>query len=131
MNEQLKQHFLGLYQMVLADTEIHPKELELLYKIGREQGVTEQDIQAAIFVPTNAVTLTSFNDDEKIEYLYNLARMAWADGVIDNSEIECLKQSCKRLGFAEEYAADITEFLLTQAKEDKSFKDVLETIKKS
>jgi DnaJ-domain-containing protein 1 len=56
MNEKLKQHFLGLYQMILADTEVHPKELELLYQIGKEKGISEQDIQNAIFSPNTLLS---------------------------------------------------------------------------
>ncbi|MDR3226711.1 MAG: hypothetical protein LBT56_03460 [Prevotellaceae bacterium] len=130
MNEGLKQHFLGLYQMILADTEVHPKELELLYLIGKEKGVSEQEIQNAIFSPAHLFSFESLsNDDEKIGYLYDLARMAWADGVLDDVEIDCMKSACKRLGFSEEYTAEITTFLLKQAENGRSVRDVFETIK--
>jgi uncharacterized tellurite resistance protein B-like protein len=130
MDERLKQHFLGLYQMILADTEVHPKELELLYRIGKEKGVTEQDIQSAIFSPNNLLTSENLlSDDEKIEYLFDLARMAWADDVLDDTEIVSMKSACIRLGFSEEYSADITNFLLEQAKSGKDIAAVLEIIK--
>ncbi|MDR3285828.1 MAG: hypothetical protein LBT27_00105 [Prevotellaceae bacterium] len=130
MNEKLKQHFLGLYQMILSDTEVHPKELELLYLIGKEKGVSEQEIQNAIFSPTNLFSFESLsNDDEKIGYLFDLARMAWADGVLDPVERECMINAGKRLGFSEERTADITNFLLEQAENGRSVRDVFETIK--
>ncbi|NDP27162.1 MAG: hypothetical protein GZ087_07025 [Flavobacterium sp.] len=81
MNENEKKMFLGLYQMLLADAEVHPNELEQLYLIGKEKGgINENEIQEAIFSPNTLVSLESLNDDERIEYLYNLARIAWADG---------------------------------------------------
>ena len=52
MNEKEKKMFLGLYRMLLADTEVHPKELETLYQIGQEKGgITEEEIKEAIFSP--------------------------------------------------------------------------------
>ncbi len=130
MKENDKKMFLGLYQMLLADAEVHPKELELLYQIGKEKGgVTEEEIQRAIFSPNTFVSLDSLSDDERIEYLYNLSRMAWADGKIDDKEKEILREASKRLGFAEENVIEISEFLLEQAKENNSFEVVLETIK--
>ena len=132
MNDNEKKMFLGLYQMLLADAEVHPNEIEQLYLIGKEKGgISENEIQQAIFSPNTLVSLESLNDDERIEYLYNLARIAWADGRIDGKELEILREVSKRLGFAEENAVEITEFLLEQAKEKKAFELILQTIKNS
>jgi uncharacterized membrane protein YebE (DUF533 family) len=60
-----------------------------------------------------------------------LSRIAWADGEIDDKERETLQDACKRLGFAKENVVEISEFLLKQAKEKKSFEEVLQTIKNS
>jgi len=132
MDDNEKRMFLGLYQMVLADETVHPKELELLYQIGKEQGnLSKEEIQQAVFSSNTVISKEDLNDDEKIEYLYNLARMAWADGDLDDKEIETLQKTSRRLGFAEENVVEISDFLLEQAKEEKLFKEVLETIKNS
>lgn len=132
MNEKEKKMFLGLYQMMLTDAEVHPNELELLYEIGTEKGgISENEIQQAIFSPNTLVSLEHLNDDERTEYLYNLSRIAWADGKIDTKEKETLMEASKRLGFAKENAEVISEFLLQQAKEKKTFEEVLQTIKNS
>jgi uncharacterized tellurite resistance protein B-like protein len=132
MNENEKKMFLGLYQMLLADAEVHPKELELLYEIGKEKGgISEEEIQRAIFSPNTLVSLETLNDEGRIEYLYNLSRIAWADGYINDKEKEILEDASKRLGFAEENTTEIAEFLLDQAKEKIPFEKVLQTIKNS
>ena len=132
MNENEKKMFLGLYQMLLADAEVHPNELEMLYQIGKEKGgISEEEIQQAVFSPNTFVSLDSMNDDERIEYLYNLSRIAWADGRIDDKEKEVLQDASRRLGFAKENVVEITDFLLEQAKEKKSVIEILETIKNS
>lgn len=132
MEENYKKMFLGLYQMLLADAEVHPKELELIYQIGKEKGiVSEKEIQAAVFSPNSFISLESLSDDERIEYLYNLSRIAWADGKIDEKEKVVLLDASQRLGFAKEYSSAIADFLLLQAKDNKSFDEVLQIIKNS
>lgn len=132
MNENEKKMFLGLYQMLLADAEVHPNELELLYQIGKEKGgISEEEIQSAIFSPNTVISLETLSDDGRIEYLYNLSRIAWADGKIDDKEKEILEEASKRLGFAEENVKEIAEFLFEQAKGKVPFEEVLQTIQNS
>lgn len=132
MKENDKKMFLGLYKMLLADGEVHPNELNLLFQIGKEKGgITEEEIQQSIFSPNAVFSLDDLTDDERIEYLYNLARIAWADGNVDDSERKLLKGVCKELGFAEENVEEISEFLLEQAKDNKAFEYVLQLIKNS
>lgn len=132
MNDKEKKMFLGLYQMMLTDAEVHPNELELLYEIGTEKGgISEQEIQQAIFSPNTLVSIENLNDQERTEYLYNLSRIAWADGKIETKERDTLIEASNRLGFAKENAKTITEFLLQQAEEKKSFEEVLQIIKNS
>lgn len=132
MTENEKKMFLGLYQMMLADAEIHPNELEMLYQIGKERGgISESEIQQAVFSPNTFVSLNSLNDEERIEYLYNLARIAWADGMVDVKEKDLLQEASRRFGFFEENVITISEFLLKQAKAKKTFEEVLQIIEKS
>lgn len=132
MNENEKKMFLGLYQMLLVDAEVHPNELALLYQIGKEKGgITEEEIQQAVFSPNNFISLDSLSDADRIQYLYNLSRVACADGTIDEKEIQSLQETSKHLGFLEENALEITEFLLEQAKVNRSFDEVLRIIKTS
>lgn len=128
MNENLKKLFLELYQMIISDSEVHPKELELLYQLGKDKGISEQEIQAAVFSPNNLFSTESLSDDEKITYLYNMAQIAWADGRLDDKEKETLHNTCKRFGFAEEYVAEISDFLLTLAEKKKTINEVLQII---
>ncbi|MBI1222434.1 MAG: hypothetical protein GC180_07515 [Bacteroidetes bacterium] len=132
MEEIDKKKFLGLYQMLLIDAEVHPKELELLYEIGKEKGgITEEEIQEAIFSPNTLINLESLSSEDKIEYLYNLARIAWADGKIDDQEINLLQETSIRLGFGSENAEEISHFLIKEIKANKTFSEVLSTIENS
>lgn len=132
MKEKDKQMFLGLYYMLLSDSEVHPKELELIYQIGKEKGgISDDEIQQALFSPNKFVSIENLSNEERIEYLYNLSRIAWADGKIEMKEKEMLQEASKRLGFGEENVEVITDFLIEQVKEKKSFEEILKTINNS
>ena len=115
--------------MILSDSEVHPKELELLYQLGKDKGITEQEIQAAVFSPNNLFSSESLTDDQRITYLFNMAQIAWADGKLDDKEKETLYNTSKRFGFPEEYIVEISNFLLLQAENNKTIDEVLLTIK--
>jgi uncharacterized tellurite resistance protein B-like protein len=131
MDTKSKRLFLELYQMILSDTEVHPKELEVLYLIAKEHGISEAEMQEGLLYPGSFISSDDLNKNERIKHLYNLARIAWADGVLDDREIETLQSASKRLGFAEENVDTIATFLLEQAHENKSFEEVLEIIENS
>jgi len=128
MNENLKKLFLELYQMIISDSEVHPRELELLYQLGKEKGISEKEIQMAVFSPNNLFSSESLSDEEKITYLYNLAQIAWADGNLADNEKATMYNTCRRFGFGEEYILEISDFLLSQAENKKSISEVLQII---
>jgi len=114
--------------MVIADGVVEAKELETLYRIGRENyHLTSEEINK------NVVTAgTSFVAPEKMEdrisILYEMAEIAWADGIIDDTEKSLLAKYALRLGFQEENADDIAEYMLHQVKEGVTLAEVINQI---
>lgn len=125
MDAILKSHFLALYCMVLADGIIEANELEVLYRIGRENyGLAPTEILEAVRDGG-----TSFRNPEdlkgKIRILYDMAQIAWADGTIDESERQLLKKYVTRLGFMEQNVDGITDFILQNVGDGKSFEEII------
>lgn len=114
--------------MVLADGIIEAKELETLYRIGTENyGLTlEQITQAIKESGTSFVSPQSLED--KIRTLYDMCQIAWADGVIDESEINLLKKYVVKMGFQPENANEITSFMLDRVKQGKNVTEILNEI---
>ena len=128
MEEKLKSRFLGLYHMVISDGIVESKELETLYRIGQENyHLSPEDITKYI---SSVGTSYSVNDNIEIQIgiLYEMAEIAWADGVIDDSEKRLLSRYAVRFGFAKENADAITDFMLEQVKNCVSKKDVINLI---
>lgn len=118
MEEKLKSHFLNLYHMALSDTEIDTKELEMLFLIGAEKGISKTEISKVVLEPDNIKFNAPKTILEKIECLYDFARIAWADGRIDENEKWLLHMFSKKFGFIEENIPTIIHFLLDEAKKD-------------
>lgn len=129
IDEKIKSHFLNLYAMALTDTQIDTKELELLYDMGMERGIPKDDIQEIILRPDLVKFSIPEETLDKMEYLYDFARMAWANGEVDDYERVALTKFCKKFGFLEENVDSIVEFLLEEAEKGTSKLDLLNTVK--
>lgn len=127
MTEELKSHFLNLYQMVLSDTEIDPEELILLYRIGIEHNVSSDEINRLLICPNKSVIPS--DTETKVKYLYDLARMAWSDGKLDDNEENTLKMLCRKFGFMENNIDAICEYLLHEAQNNTPVEEIINSIK--
>ena len=128
IDDRLKWHFFNLYCMALSDTDFDPREAEQLYKIGLEHGLDKNMIDEIVVTsglrPEMPNTL-----EEKVAYLYDLTRMAWADGKIEEEERQMLIKNTMRLGFKDENKDTIVDFLINSVKENKSLSQIINEIK--
>jgi uncharacterized tellurite resistance protein B-like protein len=111
----LKKQFLNLYQMALADSKLEVSELELLYKIGEEKGIPVTEIDDIIIHPDLVEDFKPETVIEKVECLYDLARIAVADGNVDENERKLLNSFAHKFDFKEENIPLIVQFLVDEA----------------
>lgn len=128
LNEGLKSHFLSLYCLTVSDNDVHPKELETLYKIGLEYGISKEEIHSIIMQPHNAM-ITPNTVEEKVAYLYNLTRIAYADGKILKEEKELIGKYAVKFGFPKENENAIVEYFLHSVQEGKTLNDIQQELK--
>ncbi len=131
LTPELKTHFLNLYHMALSDSQVDVRELETLYRIGEARGVGRTDIDALLLQPGPVNFSPPDTILEKIDCLYDLCLIAWADGVLDEDEKQTLALYCSRFGFREENIATICEFLLEEAARNTPKEQVLSTVSQS
>ena len=128
IDDSLKWHFFNMYCMALSDTDFDPKEAELLYKIGLEHGLDKTVIDEIVVTsglrPEAPVTI-----EEKVAYLYDLTRMAWADGKIEEEERLVLIKNILRFGFKEGNKEQIMNYLIESVRKDKSLEQIINEIK--
>ncbi len=121
---ELKSHFLRLYQMAFTDDNFDVLELQMLYRFAEERGVGQEQLSEVLLNPSQDSTIPKELED-KIEYLYDLALMIWADGIATEDEVNTLRKYCIKFGFLEENVEDICDFLLENAKQNVSKKQLM------
>ena len=114
--------------MVIADGIVEAKELEALYRIGRETYKLSPEEINSYVVSAGSSFVAPDKMEDRISILYEMAEIAWADGVIDKTERDLLSRYAIRLGFLEENANDIAEFMFQQVKDGISKEDVINSI---
>lgn len=116
ISSELKTHFLRLYQMAFSDDNFDVLELQMLYVFAQQRGVTEEQLNYILLHPTNDIYIPE-TLEMRVEYLYDLALMIWADGKETEDERNTLKKYCKRFEFLNENIEELTSYLLKCAKE--------------
>jgi uncharacterized tellurite resistance protein B-like protein len=131
VTELQKSHFLNLYHIALCDMQIEPSELEKLYLIGSEKGITSQEIDSIVLHPDKVKFIIPESIEQKIEYLYELAQIAWSDGKIDSNEKFTLELFCSKFGFEQENISTITKFVLDEVEKKTKLSDVLSIVQQN
>lgn len=126
--EKMKLHFLNLYCMVIADGIIDPKEMETIYRIGRENyGLSEEEINKAV-VGAGTTFKVPESNEERVRILYEMAIIAWADGRIEDSERKMLRNYALRYGIVESSVTAFVDYLLENAHKNVTEEDVIKDL---
>lgn len=124
LESSLKGHFLNLYHMALSDAEVDTRELEMLYRIGEEKGILRSEIDEVVIRPDTVRFTAPESVFEKIECLYDFARIAWADEKIDENEQRVMQMFCTKFGFEKDNIPEIVQFLLDEANKGTSKEEI-------
>lgn len=109
---QLKSHFLRLYQMALTDDNFDTLELQMLYHLAEERGIPREELDKLFLNPVNQEANIPEDLNIRIEYLYDLTRIMWADGKITDDELNTLKKYCKKFEFLDENIDELSSYLI-------------------
>ncbi|SHH42549.1 tellurite resistance TerB family protein [Flavobacterium defluvii] len=109
---EVKSHFLRLYQMALSDDQFDVLELQMLYHFADERGIPKEELDKLFLNPINTEFIVPETLNTKIEYLYDLTRIIWADGKITDDELNMLRKYCRKFDFLEENINDLSDYLI-------------------
>ncbi len=127
ITNELKGHFLRLYQIAFADDNFDKLELEMLYKFASDRGLTKEQLDGILLNPSASVSIPE-SIETRVEYLYDLAIMIWADGKVDEDEYVALKKYCKKFGFLDENIEALADYLLESANNGVSKEEIINSI---
>ncbi|WP_292890326.1 hypothetical protein [Nonlabens sp.] len=127
ITNELKGHFLRLYQIAFADDNFDKLELEMLYKFANDRGLTKVQLDGILLNPSTNTTIPG-SLETRIEYLYDFAIMIWADGKVDDDEYVALKKYCRKFKFLDENIEALADYLLESAKNGVSKQEIINSI---
>ncbi|WP_079243593.1 hypothetical protein [Chryseobacterium indologenes] len=129
ITECLKAHFLRLYQMAICDDDFSALELKMLYKCAEERGISSKNLDDILLNPINLKSLIPKTIEEKVDYLYDLTAMIWADGVVSPNEYSAMQKYVLMFGFLEENTTAIVDYLIEAIKIGKNKSEILYELK--
>ena len=92
-------HFASMASLAAIDGEINPKEKAILDRFARKLDISDQEYKE-VMKKKNKYPIDPQNDAEKrLERLYDLFRMIFADHDVDNEEMILLKKYAIGIGF--------------------------------
>jgi len=97
-----KNHLRNLIALAKADGHLHAEEEKMLYKMGEKYGL--KDRQIASLVRSNKQTDLQIPDNhsQKMNQLYDLVTMVYADGIVEESEVKFCEELMEEFGFKKE-----------------------------
>ena len=97
-----KNHIKNLLALAKADGSVHEKEQKLLFKLGKKYGLKDRQVQTLIDSKEKFEVNVPDNHYDKMNVLYDLMLMVYADGVVQKSEIAFCEEMVKKFGMKKE-----------------------------
>ena len=105
-----KDHIKNLLALAKADGHVHEKEEKMLFKIGKRYGLKDRQIQALLDSDEKFQVNVPDNYNDKMNVLYDLMLMVYADGVVEKKEIAFCEDVVKKFGMKK----DVVKYLLDE-----------------
>jgi uncharacterized tellurite resistance protein B-like protein len=113
--------------MAFSDDNFDVLELKMLYKFAEERGLTEAQLNEILLHPSHDSTIPD-SLELRVEYLYDLAVMIWADQKVTEDEYLTLKKYCKKFEFLDENITELADYLIDCAKKNMDKEEIIKTI---
>ena len=94
-----KDHFAAIVRVAMSDGEISDDEKTFLDKLAFNLNISEIDYKKILKDYATHPINPPVSYDERLERLYDLTRMVWADNIKQNDEVGLLRKFCVALGF--------------------------------
>lgn len=102
-------HFASIVRLALADDIISEGEEKLLKRLAKRFHILDEKYKEILENPNEYSQGTPLGYDERIEYLYDLSTMVFADDAVSIEEAKVLKKLVIGLGFPLDNAEKVTD----------------------
>lgn len=98
--ERNKGHFASIVRVAYNDGEYTPKEREFIDALAHKLDISEQDYKAILKNPNNYPVNPPYLQEQRIERLYDLARMVFINYILGPEQKKTLRKFTSALGFS-------------------------------
>ncbi|MEQ9262864.1 MAG: hypothetical protein RLP14_06860 [Owenweeksia sp.] len=128
ITSEVKGHFLRLYQMAMTDGNFSKAEWKMLYEFARERGISQPELDQVLLSPADHIGIPEAIET-RVEYLYDLTRMIWADGEVTPDERETLIKYIRKFRFEDDTVVPLADYFIQKVKNGISKEDLLLELK--
>ncbi len=122
-------HFSSIVRLALADNVISEGEKQLLDRMAIRLNISEKKYEQILKNPDKYPINPPISHENRIERLYNLTKMIFADSEAIEKEAAILVKVGVGLGFPTDNVDKITKEAIRLAMKDTSLEDFTEAIK--
>lgn len=94
-----KNHLSNLIALAKVDGQLHTEEEKMLYKMGEKYGLKDRQIASLIGNEQKRSSFIPESHELKMNQLYDLVMMIYADGLVEKSEILFCEELMIKFGF--------------------------------
>ncbi len=100
-------HFAAIATLAAVDGEINPKEQKVIDKFAVKLDITGEEIKEVMKKENKFPIETPYTSEKRLERLYDLFRIIFADHKIDQDEMRLIKRYAIALGYSPEKAEEV------------------------
>ena len=104
----IKSKLSVLVQLANIDGDFAGEEKDLIYMIGKANGISEQEIDGYVDNPEPLPPLSTMSEDDKFEYLFHLVQLMKIDSQVYLSEIKFCEELAEKLGFKRNVISELS-----------------------
>lgn len=113
-----KDHFASIVRMAMNDDIITKGEQKFLDRLANRLNISEDDYKKLLKDYSSRTINAPNSYDQRLDRLYDLARMVWADKIRQKNQVKLLRRFCVALGFHAVNAKYITKKALELVKQE-------------
>lgn len=123
-------HFAAIVRVAMSDGVINDAEREFLDRLARNLDISDLEYKQILKDYASHPINPPLSYDNRLERLYDLARMIWADHIEGKDQVTMLNKLCIGLGFTPENVKYITDKALTLVHYEVTLDEFIEKMKK-
>ncbi|MGV6830405.1 MAG: tellurite resistance TerB family protein [bacterium] len=122
-------HFAAIVRIAMSDGVINDAEREFIDRLASHLNVSEENYKSILKDYKSHPINPPVSYDKRLERLYDLARMVWADHIEGDDQVQLLQKLCVGLGFNPDNVKYIADKALSLVYYEVDLEDFTEKMK--